>query len=370
MKKWIIGGIIILFMGTSAFASFGKTKKESIKIGAALAMTGDAAPWGETSLRAAQLAVDLLNAKGGIHGKKIELIVEDIRSSSKNSVTAVSKLFQIDKVDAVIITWLDSYQGSQNSVPKNKLLISQDAAIEAVNTPINHSNVFSLWYRTKSKSEATIDEMVRSGKKTLYLVTQKDSYYEKLVEFLKNEAEQKEIKIIGEDSLSPESDSRTVILKTIAAKPDVVFFGSYDNKISVGFLKSYHELGNKIPLQSDEFIEQDFKSKTYNKEWLEGISYYVPSASDSSFRNEYVKRYKEEPEYSAQTTYDTINVIAKYLEEKPKNKDSDNYMRNTTFPTLTYGPITFDDIGGIVTKNRAISMKKIIGGEIISLDKK
>ncbi|MDQ5912567.1 MAG: branched-chain amino acid transport system substrate-binding protein, partial [Patescibacteria group bacterium] len=172
----------------------------SYKIGAALALTGDAAAWGEASKNAILLAQEEINAKGGVNGKNLEIVVEDIKSSSKDSVSAVSKLINIDKVNAVMITWLDSYQGSESVVPKNIPLISQDAAIESVNLPKTNSNVFSMWYRTSAKAKVTVDEMLKSDVKTLYLVTQNDSYYATLAQFLTKESEDRGIKVVSAEA--------------------------------------------------------------------------------------------------------------------------------------------------------------------------
>ncbi len=361
---WIIVGIVVVLVFVFGFYRQQSVNKDSIKIGMALALTGDAAPWGEVSRNAAQLAVDEINKNGGINGKRIEIVIEDSKSSSKDSTLAVSKLVNVDKVKAVMITWLDSYPGAESVIPKNMLLISQDAAIESVNVPVNHPNVFSLWYRTSAKAEVTLSEMTRTGIKTLYVVTQNDPYYRKLVEFLKNEALEQGISIIAEESLSPKSDVRTVVAKIGAAKPDAVFFGSYDDQISVSFIKSFHEIiGGKTPLYGDEFIEQDFTSKNFSTTWLEGMKYYVPAEPNTQFGEKYKARFGIEPKFSAGTTYDTVMVMAKFLTDAPS--DLTKYMRDTEFDTVTYGKIAFDEIGGVVADKTAITMKQIVGQKVV-----
>lgn len=369
MKKsifWLVIVILVVVFLVNHNQKAQITDQTPVKIGAALALTGDAAPWGEASLKAAELAVKEINSSGGINGRALELVTEDMKSSSKDSVSAVSKLVNVNKVDAVMITWLDSYQGSESVVPKNMLLISQDAAIESVNTPVNHENVFSLWYRTKAKAEVTLNEMSKSGYKTLYVVTQNDSYYATLVKFLKDEAKLKGISVVAEDAINPGSDSRTLVAKINQTKPDVVFFGSYDEKISVDFIKRYRDIvGTGIPLFGDEFIEQDFSNKNFAASSLEGIKFYVPANPDPEFKERYLKAYGIEPVFSAGTTYDTVKVIAQMLKDNPE--DVSVYMKSTRFNTATYGYITFDQLGGVVADKGAIVMKKIEGGKIVEV---
>ncbi|MCF7865484.1 MAG: ABC transporter substrate-binding protein [Candidatus Pacebacteria bacterium] len=343
----------------------------SFKIGAALGLTGDASAWGEASRNAILLAQDEINAKGGIDGKKLEIVIEDMKSTSKDSVNAMSKLVNVDKVNAVMITWLDSYQGSESVVSENIPLISQDAAIESVNIPKNHKNVFSLWYRTSSKANVTIDEMIKSGVKTLYIVTQNDSYYSTLVQFLKKEVENRGIKIVGSEFMNSGSDVRTVISKVQSANPDAVFFGAYDEKLSVDFPKRWNELTKKdIALFADEFLEQSIQAKKVDAKWVEGAKYYVPSDPKADFVAKYKTRFGVEPMFSAINTYDTVYVLAKYLKDNPAPhtaEDLNAYMLSTKFDTQTYGPIKFDSIGGVVSSSTAIMMKEVRGGKLVSI---
>lgn len=75
---------------------------EPIKLGFFMSMTGRDASFGETSLRGARLAVDEINAAGGVLGRPLELIVVDNRSLAGESATAVKKLINRDKVVALI----------------------------------------------------------------------------------------------------------------------------------------------------------------------------------------------------------------------------------------------------------------------------
>ncbi|WP_414660327.1 ABC transporter substrate-binding protein [Horticoccus sp. 23ND18S-11] len=75
---------------------------ESIKVGFFMSITGRDASFGEASLRGARLAVETLNANGGVLGRPLELIVEDNRSQAGESATAAKKLITRDRVVALI----------------------------------------------------------------------------------------------------------------------------------------------------------------------------------------------------------------------------------------------------------------------------
>ena len=75
---------------------------EPVKIGFFMSVTGRDASFGEAALRGAKLAIDDLNAAGGILGRPAQLVVEDNRSLSGESATAVKKLIGRDRVVALV----------------------------------------------------------------------------------------------------------------------------------------------------------------------------------------------------------------------------------------------------------------------------
>lgn len=84
----------------------GKTanggSEDPIKIGLIASLNGELKPWGEDSMRGAQLAVKEFNDAGGLNGRKVELIVEDTASRPEQGKTATEKLLNEDQVLAVL----------------------------------------------------------------------------------------------------------------------------------------------------------------------------------------------------------------------------------------------------------------------------
>jgi branched-chain amino acid transport system substrate-binding protein len=83
--------------------------QETIKIGMTQPLTGAVAASGNYVANGAKIAVDVVNAKGGVLGKKIELILEDNKSNPKEAVNAVEKLILRDKVPLLIGAWSSTY---------------------------------------------------------------------------------------------------------------------------------------------------------------------------------------------------------------------------------------------------------------------
>ena len=100
MKKFEFSLLLVAFLiftvvGGMALAS------DTVKLGAAYSMTGRIGWIGEDCVNGAKLAVDEANAKGGINGKKIELVVYDTKTNPDTARTVFEKLIKKDKVAAI-----------------------------------------------------------------------------------------------------------------------------------------------------------------------------------------------------------------------------------------------------------------------------
>ena len=106
-NKMITTGIcIVLLAAVVLLAGCGGEKKPAaadvIKIGADLEMTGGNATFGQSAANGAKLAIKEINAKGGLLGKQLTLVVADNKSEAAEAANAMQKLVTQDKVVAVI----------------------------------------------------------------------------------------------------------------------------------------------------------------------------------------------------------------------------------------------------------------------------
>ncbi len=100
MKKIFL--FLFVLIGVSIIFAPVSKAEETYRVGAAIALSGSIAVYGEGFKKAIDLATDEINAKGGIKGKKLEIIYEDNKSTPKDCVSAVRKLITVDKVPVII----------------------------------------------------------------------------------------------------------------------------------------------------------------------------------------------------------------------------------------------------------------------------
>ena len=93
----------LLLLGLSGVSlCFGATAGDTIKIGEFASLTGKEATYGQAAHKGTLLAIEEINAAGGVLGQKLELVFEDDQSKSGESATIVKKLISRDKVVALL----------------------------------------------------------------------------------------------------------------------------------------------------------------------------------------------------------------------------------------------------------------------------
>ncbi|MGZ5171199.1 MAG: ABC transporter substrate-binding protein, partial [Burkholderiales bacterium] len=95
-------GLALTAAGTAGYA-------QTIKIGVNEPLTGAVAASGNFVVNGAKIAADEINAKGGILGSKIELVIEDNKSNPTEAVAAAEKLIVRDKVPVMMGAWSSTY---------------------------------------------------------------------------------------------------------------------------------------------------------------------------------------------------------------------------------------------------------------------
>ena len=95
-------GLLLVALALAVVFAGSAMAADTIKVGYLAALTGDWAAYGQTELNAAKLAVDEINAKGGVLGKKLELVPYDFRTRPEDAVNAFRRLAENDKVVAVV----------------------------------------------------------------------------------------------------------------------------------------------------------------------------------------------------------------------------------------------------------------------------
>lgn len=98
-----LAGLVVA--GLLAATAGSALAQQTYKFGLAMPLTGGQALYGNDQVKAAQWAVDAINAKGGVNGKKLEMVVLDTQADPQVGIQAVNRLISVDKVPAFVTAW-------------------------------------------------------------------------------------------------------------------------------------------------------------------------------------------------------------------------------------------------------------------------
>ena len=378
----IIVVAVVIVGGYFALNKKASTSGEPIKIGQMSGLTGIGADVGEEERNGAMLAVEEVNAKGGIEGRLIKMISEDTPPFDLNQGASVSEnLFAIDNVLAIVGPQWDGQAEVVAGISANRKVpvISPNASTD-IESKINSPYFFTTW----PDNEVGIKELLkfaggRGWAKVSVIQPANFSFWLYTTNLL-----QKNAPDFGVSGISKEMgtdfavvDYRTLITKTKPKKPDAVF-GSYADLECV-FLKQSKELGLELPFLSTESAGTP-KALAECPELLNNRLYFAtPSQSNGFdvFSNSYEKRFGRKPiSPSAVTAYNAVLVLADVMSNLAKSgkeitrENIKNGLDTVKFEGgVSMRVIEFNEKGFVVTPPEAFEIRTVRDGKFVKLEK-
>src|SRR3979411_3433732 len=249
----IWGGLMkrrTLLGGTIAVAVLGLTssvgaQQPPIKIGMSMAQTGGLAGGGKASLLGIEIWRDDVNAKGGLLGRKVELVVYDDKSSASETPAISSKLLYVDKVDLLFAPYATVPTAPIMRFVKQRGLLLMGNFSFQVNSKVGHDMWFNNapWGPADSWASSFLDIGQKAGGKTLALLSSDQEFAQNLVLTARDVAKQRNIPVVFDQNYPPHTVEFSSIIRSLrAAKPDMVYVASYPPD-SAGILRAVNEIG-------------------------------------------------------------------------------------------------------------------------------
>ena len=224
---WALPGSAAL-MSSPSFAQSGP-----IKIGGTLPLTGGNASIGKVAQATAQIWADDVNKRGGLLGRKVELVIYDDQTNPTLVPGLYTKLLDVDKVDLLAGTGTNLVAPAMPLLIERKRLIVANLAL-AVNDPFNYDKYFQIMpYGPNGKDELArgffeIAAKLNPKPKTVALVGADAEFANNALEGARDHAKRLGFRVVYDKSYPPNQVDFLSVLRAIAAtKPDLVFVGSY-----------------------------------------------------------------------------------------------------------------------------------------------
>jgi len=200
---------------------------------------------GKASLLGIEIWRDDVNARGGLLGRKVELVVYDDKSSASETPAIYSKLLDVDKVDLLFAPYATVPTAPLMPLVKQRGLLLIGNFSFQVNSKVGHDMWFNNapWGPPDSWAASFLDLGQKAGGKTIALLAADQEFAQNLALTARDVAKKRNMPIVFDQAYPPNTVEFSSIIRALkAAKPDIVYVASYPPD-SAGILRAVNEIG-------------------------------------------------------------------------------------------------------------------------------
>lgn len=249
-SRTLIAVLLVMVLLSSLLAACKPAEPQTIKIGNLVALTGPSATWGQSENNALMLAVDKINAAGGIDGKKVEIISYDSRADKLEAVNVVKRMVEQDKVVAIIGPGQSGVANAVREVNNSaKVPLIATTATNPTVTVTDDGSVVPYTFRVcfidpfqgTVAGQFAFKDLGAKTAATLYDVG--DEYSQYLSKYFVEAFEKSGGKIVANEAFrSGELDFRAQLGKIKEGNPDVIFIPTMQKEAALA-AKQARDLG-------------------------------------------------------------------------------------------------------------------------------
>ena len=383
MKKFI-SIMLVAAMAVTALTGCGSnsgssSKKDADKyyIGGIGPTTGATAIYGTAVKNGAQIAVDEINAAGGINGKQIEYRFEDDQNDAEKSVNAYNTLKDWGMQMLVgTTTTAPCIAVAGKTASDNMFQITPSASAPDVLSSGN-GNIFQVCFTDPNQGIASAQYIAENklAKKIGIIYDSSDVYSSGIEEKFEAEAKDKGLQIVSKAAFTADSktDFGTQLQKAKDAGADLLFLPIYYQEASI-ILKQADTMGYKPKFFGVDGMDGILTVENFDTKLAEGVMLLTPFAADAkdkavqNFVKTYKEKYKDTPNQFAADSYDAVYALKAAIEESKATTDmsaSDmcdalkGAMTKIKMQGLTGGKdgLTWNESGEVTKSPKAVIIK-------------
>ena len=308
----------------SVFAGCGgggdkAAKGGDIKIGANFELTGGVANYGSATFDGLQLAIDEVNAAGGVNGKKFVIVKADSKSETSEAANAATKLISNDKVKILVgPATTGSVLAESQIATDNKVPVIAPAATNPKVT-VENGKLKSFIFRScfidplQSDVMATFASKTLKAKTAVIYIDSSSDYSTSLGQVFKEKFEAAGGKVVMEEAfLQKDQDFKATLTKIKTANADVIFIPAYYEEVGK-IVKQARELGITCPLLGtdgwDDSKVVDIAGAAPLNNTFFSTHYSDKDKDVQGFIQAFKKKYNREPNVFAALGYDAGKMI-------------------------------------------------------------
>ena len=326
-------------------------------IGVMESITGPGETYGNVAVQAKQMAVDEINAAGGINGRELKLIVEDSKCAAQDAITAYNKLTDVDGVKIILGT---SCSGAMLGAAP---LAEADGVVlfSGLATNPDIANAGDYIFRTAmSDQQVGIDTgnvMWADGARTVSTITEATDYAEGVRRTSVAQFEKLGGSVVAEERYASDiTDFRSQLTKLTGANPDAIHIASQSEFTGGTIIKQLRELGYDGPVYS-EIVPVGATALEIAGDAATGVKAILADIDPANAKGqEVLSNFRQRYDYVTLawylgSAYDDVYIAAECLSQTGDDQDADGF-RDCLYDITWSGAIgdnySFDDNGEVV----------------------
>ena len=383
MKKFI-SVMLVAAMAVTALTGCGSnsgssSKKDADKyyIGGIGPTTGATAIYGTAVKNGAQIAVDEINAAGGINGKQIEYRFEDDQNDAEKAVNAYNTLKDWGMQMLVgTTTTAPCIAVAGKTASDNVFQITPSASSPDVLSSGN-GNVFQVCFTDPNQGVASAQYIAENklATKIGIIYDSSDVYSSGIEEKFEAEAKTQGLNIVSKAAFTADSktDFGTQLQKAKDAGADLLFLPIYYQEASI-ILKQADTMGYKPKFFGVDGMDGILTVENFDTKLAEDVMLLTPFAADAkdktvqNFVKTYKEKYKDTPNQFAADSYDAVYALKAAIVESKATTDMSAYdmcdalkgaMTKIKMQGLTGGKdgLTWNESGEVTKSPKAVIIK-------------
>lgn len=327
-----------------------------IVLGAVFPLTGDVASYGKAAQRGIDLAIEEVNADGGVNSKRIRVIYEDTQGKSAPAISAAQKLISVNNVPLIFGAAASSVSVALGPIAnREKVVLISPISSSKELTKEGGPYFFRTCPSDVVQAGMMADWLIEDGRKTAGVIFVNNSWGQGLKDEFVERFQEKGGKVVAIESCKEaDRELRTQLSKLKKASPAAIYGITYGRE-GGAFLRQAKELAIDIPMYgadvwgAPELIETAGNAATGVKiirpEKFEGPKY-------DAFAKKFKEQYAQDPDVYASYAYDMAYIVAVALKKATNGEALRNAVSATEYDGVT-GMTRFDENGDVVGKGFA-----------------
>jgi branched-chain amino acid transport system substrate-binding protein len=313
--------LLTLLIGVTFQSHPTMAADDVVKIGLSAPLTGDWAEYGNDFKRAVQMVIDRTNEMGGVHGKKVELVIEDSRGDPKESVLIAEKFVADPDIIAEIGDFSSSSCMAAAPIYERANMTQLSPTSSHMDFTKKGENMFRVvatqGYEGPYNARWAVNDL---GKKRLATIYINNDWGVDANKYFVQEAKKLGAEVVAEEAFVPgEKDFAAILSKLKRLEPDLIYLPTFYADAAAILNQAKRMRFTPVVMANSSLFSE--KTIELGGEAVEGViipaNYFItdPRPAAQEFTKEYKVLYNMEPNQFAALAYDAANLMIAALRE-------------------------------------------------------